>query len=184
MKTAASRAFSNIGILTLITISVFMPARADDLAGQWYLQPGLNIQTENDPYRIINHKTLNIGKSLNRRINLEISLLSDQHNVRNETQNLLIDGRYYLKTTGNFNPYIAGGISGLNYQSPDNTDQPQLTNIGLGFEHTSKHNGTRIHADVRYFMDETRTNTLGSDRIPDWTMSIGISIPLSMDLTK
>jgi len=184
MKKITSQAFCKFGLKTLMIALMSLPVCADDLVGQWYLQPGLNIQSENDPYRVINHKTLNIGKTLNKRINLEISLLSDQHDTHNDNQSLLIDGRYYLKTKGSFTPYIAGGISGLNYNLPDNTEQTPLTNIGLGFEHTSKQNGTRIHADVRYFMDESNTNKLTTDRIPDWTMSIGISIPLSMGLTK
>ena len=162
----------------------FQAIAAEDLVGQWYLQPSLHIQSENDPYRIINHKTLNIGKALNKRINLEISLLSDQQDIRNDNRNLLIDGRYYLKTNGGFTPYIAGGISGFNTDLPINTDQTTMTNIGLGFEHTYKHNGTRIQADIRYFMDDNNARTLATDRIPDWTMSIGISIPLSTDLIK
>lgn len=158
---------------------------ADDLIEQWYLQPRLNLNVPGDPQKSINHQTISIGEALDKRINLEISLLSDNPEYGSDNKGILIDGRYYLKPLGQFSPYIAGGISSIrNYKSLDTSYQDPTTNFGLGFEHTLKGNGAKIQADIRYFMDDKQTNTLNDNNFNDWTLRFGVSIPLTNQLFK
>jgi len=160
---------------------------AEDLIEQWYMQPKLNAGMQDTTQTNINHQTISIGQALDKRINLEISLLSDNPDNASETisKGILIDGRYYLKPHGQFYPYIAGGISSIrNLNSLDTSYQIPTTNFGLGFEHTLKGNGAKIQADIRYFMDDKQTNTLKDTSINDWTLRFGVSIPLTADIFK
>ena len=163
---------------------VFSANAAEDLVEQWYMLPRLNLQTEHDSNFLLNYQSLKIGQALNKRINLEINLLSDKPEVRSDNRGIVIDGRYYLNQSGQFTPYIAGGVSRLkNSQINTHYDEP-TTNIGLGFEHTLKGNGTKIQADIRYFLDDRQNNLLDQKDANDWTLSFGVSIPLSTDLFK
>jgi opacity protein-like surface antigen len=158
---------------------------ADDLIEQWYLQPRLSLGAPDSTQSTINHQTISIGEALDKRINLEINLLSDNTDYGADNKGILIDGRYYLKSYGQFSPYIAGGISSIrNYNSLDTSFQVPTTNFGLGFEHTLKGNGAKIQADIRYFMDDKQANTLNDNNINDWTLRFGVSIPLTNDLFK
>lgn len=158
---------------------------ADDLIEQWYMQPRLNLDNKTDNFQHINHQTISIGRTLHKRIDLEINLLSDSLDDTNNSQSILIDGRYYLDPVGKFSPYIAGGIASTrNYNSLDNSYQDPSTNVGLGFEHTLKGNGTKIQADIRYFMDDRQNKSLDNKNPNDWALSLGVSIPLSSDTFK
>lgn len=158
----------------------------DALIEQWYLQPRLHANQDNGSFGKLNAQTLSIGKTLDQRIDLEINLLSDNPDYRQENQGILIDGRYYLKPRGNFNPYIAGGVSSVrNYNQLDTSYQDPVTNLGLGFEHTMKRSGARIQADLRYFIDDRQAENLSNNEpVHDWTLSFGLSIPLGSDLFK
>jgi opacity protein-like surface antigen len=159
---------------------------AEDLVGQWYMQPRLNLDNQSDNFQHINHQTISIGRTLHKRIDLEINLLSDGLDDTNNSQSILIDGRYYLNPVGQFSPYIAGGIARTkNLNSIDSSYQDPITNIGLGFEHTLKGNGTKIQADIRYFVDDRQNNALDNNKnLDDWALSLGVSIPLSSDTFK
>ena len=170
-------------MLVTWAISPFAYA-ADDLIEQWYMQPRLNLDNQEDSFQHINHQTISIGRTLHKRIDLEINLLSDSLDDSN-SQSILIDGRYYLNPVGKFSPYIAGGIASTkNYRGLDNSYQDPSTNVGLGFEHTLKGNGTKIQADIRYFVDDRQKNTLDNNNLNDWALSLGVSIPLSSDTFK
>lgn len=172
--------------LLAIAIACFSTASfaAEDLIEQWYLQPRLGLNSA-QTQKNLNHQTISIGQALDKRINLEISLLSDNQEYGSDSKGILIDGRYYLKPLGQFSPYIAGGISSTrNLNSLDTSYQDPTTNFGLGFEHTLKSNGTKIQADIRYFMDDRPANAFTDTSVNDWTLRFGVSIPLSADLFK
>lgn len=181
-----NKEISTILIAFLLSVStVFSANAAENLVEQWYMQPRLNIQTEPDPNSLLRYQRLKIGQALHKRINLEISLLSDKPVVRSsDNRGIVIDGRYYLNQTGQFTPYIAGGVSRLKNSQLNTQYQEPTTNIGLGFEHTLKGNGTKIQADIRYFLDDRQSNVLDNKNANDWTLSFGVSIPITMDLFK
>ncbi len=158
---------------------------ADELIEQWYMQPRLNLGNSDNALKNINHQTISIGRALDKRIDLDINLLSDSPDFRQENQGILIDGRYYLKKDGKFTPYIAGGISSVrNYSNLDTSYQAPTTNLGLGFEHTIKASGAKIQADIRYFLDDKQTDNLSNEAVNDWALSFGLSIPLTSDIFK
>ncbi len=187
------------GILTLITKGLVtrsllalticaqapVTMAAEDLIEQWYMQPRLNLNTEASNFPHLNHQTISIGRALNKRIDLEINLLSDNLDDKTDNQSILIDGRYYLKPLGQFSPYIAGGISSnRTYSNVDTLYQDPSANLGLGFVHTLKGNGAKIQADIRYFVDDRQANTLDNNKLNDWALSFGVSIPLTVDIFK
>ena len=157
---------------------------ADDLIDQWYMQPRLNIEAGRESHQLLNHQGISLGNALNTRINLEINLLSDPLDNRTDSRGIVIDGRYYLQRTGQFTPYIAGGFGRLKNNQLNMAYEEQTTNIGMGFEHTLKGNGTKILADVRYFIDERQNSQFDAEQDNDWAFSLGVSIPLEINLFK
>ena len=158
---------------------------AEDLIEQWYMQPRLNLDSTHNTLNTLNHQSISIGRSLNQRIDLEINLLSDSPDFRHDNQGILIDGRYYLRPQGKFAPYIAGGISSVrNFNSLDTSYQDPITNLGLGFEHTMRSSGAKIQADIRYYIDDNVADMFKNEADHDWTLSFGLSIPLTSDLFK
>lgn len=169
----------------LLTFSFLFSANAaEDLVEQWYMQPRLNLQSDDTSNLLFDHQSLNIGQALSSRINLEISLLSDKPERQSFNRSIVIDGRYYLTQSGRFSPYIAGGIARQKNNRLNSNYEDPTTNIGLGFEHTLRGNGTKFKADIRYFLDNPQRNELDRTESNDWTLSLGVSIPLSMDLFK
>jgi len=193
MKIKRSGVF-NIGSNKIIARTLFAASicacsavsfAAEDLIEQWYMQPRLNLGSQANNFHNLNHQTISIGRALNKRIDLEINLLSDGLDDRSDNQSILIDGRYYLKPMGQFSPYIAGGISSTrNYNSLDTSYQDPSTNLGLGFEHTLKGYGAKIQADIRYFVDDRQASTFENNKLNDWALSFGVSIPLTVDIFK
>lgn len=157
---------------------------AEDIVEQWYMQPRLNLHSAQNAQNLLNNHSIEIGHALNKRINLEINLLSDKPAAHSDYQGIVLDGRYYLRQSGQFSPYIAGGISSLKNARLNTSYDEQTTNIGLGFEHTLKGNGAKILADFRYFMDDHQNAEFDQEADNDWTFSLGVSIPISMDLFK
>ena len=148
------------------------------------MTPTLKGGPENVPLQLTTHKQIKMGHILDKRINIEINLLSDNSETRSDHRGILIDGRYYIKQSGYLDPYIVGGFAKLRGSNLDKSYDEPSTNIGLGLEHILKGNGTRIQADFRYFMDDNHLTPLHKANSNDWTMSLGVSIPLSGDLFK
>ena len=179
--------FGSVRTLLLLVLSCHAGSAlaTDDLIEQWYMQPRLQLGGDSSSLQNINHQTISIGRALNQRIDLEINLLSDKPDFRQDNQGILIEGRYNLKPSGNFAPYIAGGISSVrNVNNLDTSYQDPITNLGLGFEHTLKGNGAKIQADIRYFLDDKQTDNFSNETVNDWTLSFGLSIPLTADIFK
>jgi hypothetical protein len=172
-------------LLLVLSCHAATALASEDLIEQWYMQPRLQLGGDSSSLQNINHQTISIGRALNQRIDLEINLLSDKPDFRQDNQGILIEGRYNLKPRGNFAPYIAGGISSVrNYNNLNTSYQDPITNLGLGFEHTLKGNGAKIQADIRYFLDDKQTDNLSNETVNDWTLSFGLSIPLTADIFK
>jgi hypothetical protein len=172
-------------LLLVLSCHAATALAAEDLIEQWYMQPRLKLDSDSSSLQNINHQTISIGRALNQRIDLEINLLSDNPDLRHDNQGILIEGRYNLKPHGKFSPYIAGGISSVrNYNNLDTSYQDPITNLGLGFEHTLKGNGAKIQADIRYFLDDKQADSLSNEPVNDWTLSFGVSIPLTADIFK
>lgn len=177
-----------IVVRSILVLLVYSPLQnasaADDLVNRWYMQPTLKLSAEDDPFRLLNHKRIRIGQTLSKKIDLEITLLSDNNETGNNNRGILVDGRYYIKQSGSLDPYIAGGFAKLKGNNLDRSYDEPSTNIGLGLVHTLKGNGARIQADIRYFMDDNQFTPLRKAYSNDWTMSLGITIPLSSGLFK
>jgi len=190
LKSGISNLFNRDRVTrTLLVLSMCAQATvsmaAEDLIEQWYMQPRLNLNTEASNFPHLNHQSISIGRALNKRIDLEINLLSDNLDYKTDNQSILIDGRYYLEPLGRFSPYLAGGISSpINNNRIDFAYQDSSTNLGLGFEHTLKGIGAKIQADIRYFVDDRQTSTLDNNKTNDWALSFGVSIPLTVDIFK
>jgi len=176
----------NIKLLTLLlSFAMLSPAYAsEDLIEQWYMQPRLNLKSAQNTQMLLTNKNIFIGQALDNRINLEINLLSDKSEIQSEHHGIVLDGRYYMNQSEKFSSYVAGGISHLKNSRNPSIQNEQSTNVGLGFEHTLNGNGTKILADFRYFIDDNQKSELDQNIENDWTLSLGVSIPLSMDLFK
>ncbi len=189
LRSSSQKPVSKHGIMHILLLALLCQSAtslaADDMIEQWYMQPRLNLDSGNNSLQNLNHQTLNIGRALNKRIDLEINLLSESPTYTSDNQGILIDGRYYLKPQGQFAPYIAGGISSVrNFNNLDTSYQDPITNLGLGFEHTLKGNGAKIQADIRYFLDDKQSESLSNEAANDWALSFGLSIPLTADIFK
>lgn len=175
--------FSLLAYLLTSAVSSSVNA-SEDLTDEWYMPPRLNIQSAQNTQLLLNNKSIMLGHALNKRINLEINLLSEDPSIRSNNYGVALDGKYYLQKYGQFSPYIAGGISRLKNDQLNSNYEEQITNIGLGFKHTLKGNGARILADVRYFIDDNQNNNFNPEATNDWALSLGVSIPLSIGLFK
>lgn len=156
-------------------------AWAADPVERWYLQPTLTQIQPTSDYLIKNRNGFGIGKTLVNRFNLEVSLFADSLNRKNtdpyQADILLVEGKYLFKNLGSITPYLAGGIS-QQYTSRKNLYSNNLSNVGFGILHRQS-KGITLRADLRYFSndpaDEPSSSELSRE---DWSMSLGVSIPL------
>ena len=166
--------------LSLLLFAIPMQASAQDLVELWYLQPNLK-STPNEQNNNIRFTGLPLGKGLSDRLNLELNMfnmLSDSDEIpAARKKGLLLDGRYYLDSYGDFTPFVAGGVSMLKPQRIGPYEDP-MTNIGVGFVQKVGRSGSRIQADLRYFMDEDFSLNTNPEHTNDWTLSLGVTIPL------
>ena len=167
-------------VFSCLLCAISVQASAEDLVELWYLQPNLKSAPQ-EQRSSINFTGVPLGKGLSDRLNLELNMfnmLSDSEEVpRARKKGLLLDGRYYLDSLGDFTPFVAGGVSMLKPQRFGPYEDP-MTNIGVGFVHKIGRSGSRIQADLRYFMDEDFSLNTNTDHTNDWTLSLGVTIPL------
>jgi len=180
MKT---KIFKLTSLALLLSTSSYVIADDDTDSVRLPMQSGMN-QDLLLSGRLDQQQTIHIGKSLSDRINLEINLFTDSTETAPDNHGVFLDGRYNLTTSKTFTPFITGGFANLKNKYLD-PEQPDTTaNIGFGFEHTSKGNGARVKADIRYFTDDLQFSGQANTVEDDWALSIGVSIPFSLDTLK
>lgn len=167
-------------VLCVALCALPLQASAEDIVELWYLQPNLK-STPHEQNNSINFTGFALNRGLSDRLELELNMfnmLSDSDEIpTTRKKGMLLDGRYYLESRGDFTPFVAGGVSLLKPQRVGQYEDP-MPNIGVGFVHKLGRSGSRIQADLRYFMDEDFTLNTNPEHANDWTLSFGLTIPL------
>ncbi len=157
-----------------------------ELDDRWYLAPSISYIGA-DSNRLADDDVgfqFGLGKALNEQWSIEISGVTDQLEVKNspidefKQRGILFDAVYFFNRDPSFAPYAVFGVGGLRTEYQNRTETNPFANIGFGFFQQLTDNNFRLRGDVRYRLDDDEISIPSENRFNDWTVNLGIAIPL------
>lgn len=168
--------------MSVVSLGVSANAAAVD-HGQWYFAPNLSYVIADDD-RFADDDfglQLGVGQVINESWNVEFSAVMDTLDQDNsgaefKQRGLQFDGLYFFDRDRRFDPYLVGGVGGLQTKFAGDKSTNMIANVGAGLMHMIN-DSTSLRADARYRLDVDETSIATENRFGDWVLNIGLAIP-------
>ena len=167
-------------LVSVFGLAVSATAVAED---QWYFAPSLSYIIADDDRKADDDfgLQLGVGQVINDSWNIEFSAVMDTLDLESgsgefKQRGLQFDGLYFFDRDRSMDPYLVGGIGGLQTKFGGNKDTNMMANVGAGVMHMIN-DSISFRADARYRLDDDDKSVASVDRFGDWVVNIGLAIP-------
>ncbi len=172
--------FTLLPLVSVLGLTVSATAIAED---QWYFAPSLSYVLADDD-RVADDDfglQLGVGQVINESWNIEFSAVMDTLDLESgageyKQRGIQVDGLYFFDRDRSIDPYLVGGIGGLQTKLGTNKDTNMMANVGAGVMHMIG-DSISLRADARYRLDDDDKSVAMEDRFGDWIVNIGLAIP-------
>ncbi len=169
-------------MLSAVSLGISTSAAAID-EGQWYFAPSLSYVVADDD-RIADDELglqLGLGQVINESWNIEFSAVMDTLELESgasefKQRGLQVDGLYFFDRDNSIDPYLVGGIGGLQTKFANDKNTNMMANVGAGVMHMLN-DSISLRADARYRLDDDDKSVVTENRFGDWVVNIGLAIP-------
>ncbi|MDD3651425.1 OmpA family protein [Immundisolibacter sp.] len=170
-------------------------AAADELDRRWYLSAGIGYAFADDDRELPGTgwdidggpaAFAGIGKAINDWLNLELNLKGNRYDLGGGNDDwkqygATFDGLFFFNRNPKWAPYAVLGAGEMHSTKPGKNWNTPIVEAGLGVMHVVNDSGDTLRAEVRHRWDFTDLDRLpGNDdkTFDDWTLMVGVTIPL------
>ncbi len=169
-------------LLSAVSLGASTSAAAIE-EGQWYFAPSLSYVIADDDRFADDDLGLQLGfgQVINESWNVEYSAMMDTLDLESgasefKQRGLQVDGLYFFDRDNSIDPYLVGGIGGLQTKFANDKNTNMMANVGAGVMHMLN-DSISLRADARYRLDDDDKSVATEDRFGDWVVNIGLAIP-------
>jgi len=182
---------NKIHLITALTTALIVSPLAASAENNWYIAPGVNYIISDGARNADDDLgfRLGIGKQLNKKWDIEASLVMDKLDFSNGGNNydqkgLIVDGLYFLNRNANFKPYLIMGAGLLQTEVGSTSNTNLALNVGFGMEKRVTNSGIALRGDIRYRLDNDDNSVAGESRFGDWIVGLSVKVPFGGKASK